>query len=265
MQINPSISKSAQFGNLRFPVREDYVKYFLDSGVVATEKDLWKSDKFVSLIHRHWHGEGRNGCIFALLAARKPDEIGWKDFVVTGSIDEIESGDTETLLKNLITLAISDPNCQVLSLLFSNIYTDNDLVRLIRFLLNMDIVKLVDEQEIDDLVTLSLRIPLNSDNVLSWLMAFGPYDYFPQTRQSPITEVAIRVKTKPDIQFHRLNKDNFAAHLADLPLEYKDEVMEKTWENTLKRTRYILGEEPNQFSAAKTTFILPIKIWKSLI
>lgn len=261
MQIKSSITKSAKFDRLEFPTRKDYIKYFIENQFCENENEIWGNEKFVSIIHRHWHGEGRNGCIFALLAARKAEERGWQDFVITKSIDLIESEDTKALIRKRIIKAIQDSNCEVLSLLFSNITTTKDLVRLIKQLLEIDIIRLVDEKVFDKWVALALRVPINSDEVLSWLMAFAPLDYFPQTRQSPIVEIAIRVKGKPDNLFHRLNNDKEAAHLADIPLNFLDHVMEKTWTNTLKRTRVILGEEPNHFSSAKVTLTIPKKEW----
>lgn len=99
MQIKPSITKSAKFDRLEFPTRADYVKYFIDNNVVKEKEELWRNEEFVSIIHRHWHGEGRNGCIFALLAARKAEERGWSDFVITKEIDAIESVNTNFKIK----------------------------------------------------------------------------------------------------------------------------------------------------------------------
>lgn len=261
MKIHPSISRSAKFGNLKFPTRKDYAKYFIENQIVKTEDEIWNNETYVNIIHRHWHSEGRNGCIFALLAARRADEFGWQDYVITDSIDEIERSKLKQEVRNQIQKAINNPNCEILSLLFSKVTSDNDLVRMIQQLILVENIILTEENISNDMVTLALRVPLDHGKVLSWLMAFGPYKFFPQTRQSPVTEIAIRVKEKPVIQFHRLSKDAEAAHLADLPLDYTDEVMEKTWENTINKTRLILGGEPDSFSAAKTTFSLPKKIW----
>lgn len=261
MQIKPTISKSAKFDRLAFSTREDYSKYFIENNIVKSDSQIWGNEQFVSIIHRHWHGEGRNGCIFALLSARRAEEKGWKDYVISKNVQQFNDT-TKSIIEKQILRSIADPKCQVLSLLFSNITTNPDLVKLIKWLLTINIIKLVDEQRFDNLITIALRIPLNDNGVLSWLMAFGPFSYFPQTRQSPIVEIAIRVKEKPIEIFHRLNNDREAAHLADLPLDYNLEVMEQTWINTLKRTRLILGEEPNHFSAAKTTITLPIEEWE---
>lgn len=264
MQIQPNITRSAKFGNLRFPTREDYVKYFIDNNIVKNETEIWNNESYISIIHRHWHGEGRNGCIFALLASRRAEQLGWYDLAITESIEDIENGSTNSLIEAKINEAINNPRCEVLSLLFSKITSDKDLARLIAHMITLPVIKLVDENVFDDLVALALRIPLDNNNVLSWLMAFGPYSYFPETRQSAVTEISIRVKTKPKKQFHKLSKDFDAAHLADLPLDYKEDVMEKTWENTYRRTRLILGQEPNIISAAKTTLSLPNSIWQAI-
>ena len=146
--------------------------------------------------------------------------------------------------------------------MFSKIITYGQLSRLIKALLTIDLIKLTHEEVIGDKVILSLRTPINSPEVLSWLMSFAPLDTFPKTRQSPVTEIAIRVKPKPDEQFYRLTKGDGDAHLADLPIPYKVKVSERIWDNTLKRTNLILGEKPNVFSAAKTTFTIPLDCWK---
>ena len=262
MQINNSISKSAHFDRLEFPVREDYINYFIENNIVKTESQLWNNEELVSVIHRHWHGEGRNGCIFALLSARQAVQRGWENYVIT-NIEPYNDDLLKNEIEKRISDAIANSNTQILSLLFSNITTTEVLVKLVKWLLTIDIVKLENEQKFGNLITLALRIPINSEEVLSWLMAFGPLEYFPQTRQSPIVEIAIRVKEKPVEIFHRLNNDREAAHLADLPVDYKEDVMERIWNNTLKRTRLILGEKPNHFSAAKTTFTFPIEAWES--
>lgn len=262
MKIDNSINRSAMFGRLDFPTRKDYIEYFIGSEIIKSEAELFDNVDLVSLMHKHWHGEGRNGCIFALLAAKGHQELGWKDFVITKGMDAIEDSNITNLeISKKISEATKDPKCEVLSLLFSNITKEDDLVRLIKYLLTSDEIFLQDQLDVDEYVTLQLRVEI-VPGVLSWLMAFGEYPYFPLTRQSPITEIAIRIKPKPEKLFHRLNKDENAAHLADFPLPYQDDVMEKTWKNTEKRTRYILGEEPNELSAARSTFVIPKSLWK---
>jgi len=262
MDFNDTISRSAQFGGLEFPNRTDYETYFFNHGLIATSEVLWSKEGFVGLIHRHWHGEGQNGCIFALLSARRAEELGWQQFVVTDKISTIDSKVLRRI-EAFIRKAITNRNCEVVSLLFSNVTEPQELVDLIRILLTSDLINLESEDEINEVVTLAIRVPLENNSVQSWAMAFGPFDFFPQTRKGPITELAIRVKTKPEKQFHRLSKDSDAAHLADLPVDYPDKIMERIWNNTLKRTRLILGEEPNIHSAAKTTFNIPRHLWRS--
>jgi len=261
MQIDKSISTSEHFGNLKFSVRNNYISYFLEHGLASSEDEIWTNPELVSLIHWHWHGEGRTGCIFALLSARRAEEKGWLSYVFSESASDLHQPEKIMEMNEKIESCINDPKCEILSLLFSKVETNQDLLSIIDFLLKSDRIFLYEEKNFDDNTCLSLRMPIEPKSIVAWLMAFGPFSYFPQTRQSPITEIAIRVKPKPKVQFHRLSKDSDAAHLADLPLDYSEDIIERIWQNTYNRTRKILGEEPNDFSAARTTFTLPSKIW----
>lgn len=259
--IPHSIKKTAECGGLKFPQRIDYANHFIESHLVAHENEIWNDKYLVSVIHRHWHGQGRNGCIFALHAARKAEDVGWHDYVIT---DEFLTNESKLEVEASIKAAINNPNCEVLSLLFSKVTSNEQLKNLVLFLLSIDGIQLVEKNNYDLLTTLSLRLPLPNKS-LSWLMAFGPFDFFPKTRQSPIMELAIRVKPKPKIQFHKLSKSDDAAHLADLPIEFKKDIMETMWQKTIERTEKILGEKPNKFSAAKTTLVLPSDLLQGIV
>ncbi|WP_338360103.1 hypothetical protein [Yeosuana marina] len=255
------LKTSIHIEKLKFASRQDYFDFFIENNFAENINGILENPKMVSAIHEHWHGQGSNGCIFALLAARERDERGWKQLILTDEIDSIISNKTLGYINTSIQEAIDDSSIEVLSLLFSKIDSYEHLVKLIKSLIQLELINLTYEEEIDDKVILSLRTPVNDPKVLSWLMAFAPFDSFPKTRQSPITEIAIRVKPKPKEQFYRLTKGDDDAHLADLPIPHSVKVSERIWDNTLKRTAIILNEKPNIFSAAKTTFTLPAKYW----
>lgn len=256
------INKSIHIAKLKFSTKEDYFDFFINQAMATNHEEILESKNLLSAMHEHWHGEGKNGCIFALLAARERKDYGWNQLIITDDVKTIGSNKTLIYINKSIQKAIDDPKCEVLSLLFSKINTYIDLVKLIRSLLEIESIFLSNEEIIGSQVVLSLRTPINSMEVLAWLMAFGPFDSFPVTRQSPITEIAIRVKPKPAEQFYRLTKGDGDAHLADLPIPHREMVTERIWDNTYKRTRLILGKEPDVFSAAKTTFTLPKDVWK---
>ena len=92
-------------------------------------------------------------------------------------------------------------------------------------------------------------------------MGFGPHDSFAKTRQAPYTEIVIPVKPKPDNTYRRHSQDKESAHVADQHIDLDEKVMDRLWENTYKKTRIVLGHEPDVFSGARTTFTIPEESW----
>ena len=166
---------------------------------------------------------------------------------------------------HLIHSSIQTPGIEIISLLFPRVVTDASLAELLRRLTTVPSIQLEQETSYGDLVTIALRVAVNPEGSLSWLMGFGPFSSLPKTRQAPITEIAVRCKPKPEKQFHRLNHDPGAAHLADYPVQGDDVSTERIWQATLRNTRDILGGEPDHFAAAKVTFTLPKAIWDKAI
>lgn len=257
--------RSEKFQQLSFSNQADFFQHVIEAGMAIDEDGIRADSKLIDRIQRSWHTQGRNGCIFAVLVAKNHVETRWVNQVFTERIDSLCTTACLERIGSIIRKSIVDTECEVLSLIFSNVVTTSDMVKLIRALLTTEEVLLQGEHVRGKMVTLELRVPVTADGkVLAWLMAFGNYDFFPITRQSPFTEIAIRTKTKPTKLFHRLTPDRDAAHLADTPLDYDDAVKEAVWDQTLKQTRIILGEEPNEYSAARTTFVLPLKDWQSV-
>ncbi|MGB8955810.1 MAG: hypothetical protein WCC10_10590, partial [Tumebacillaceae bacterium] len=212
-------------------------------------------------VQRHWHTSGQNGCVFAQNLARKQKEYGWETYVITETVDRIGQ-DVQARITDRIQEAIASPDCQVLSLLFPQITKEDDLTTLIHILKETPPIFLEKETEIGEFITLALRVDVTGDGILSWLMSFGPFSFYPKTRIAPVLELTIRTKPKPEKIFERLNQDRNTAHLADVPLVGMDDhVAHSVWNATLKNTRDILGEEPNDLSAAKSTFVLPKSLW----
>lgn len=108
---------------------------------------------------------------------------------------------------------------------------------------------------------MALRLDISSEGALSWIMAFGPFANWPETRRAPLLEFAIRVKPKPAALFHKLNQDPGAAHLADSDPRLTESQMEKVFDRTERTTRDVLGGPPDFRSAAKVTFSFPSLLW----
>lgn len=241
-------------GSLTFPNRIDYERYFFLQESVGEPSDVWEDDSLVGQIQQHWHSRGQNGCVFAQTVASKADRLGW-NFVIVRGLSEVK--------KDLLQ-AIESPECQNLSLLFPEVTQPNQLVDLVQSIIKIDDLFRLQVTNHMDTAILALRIKLIPTEVLSWIVGFGPFDFLPYTRQAPVTELAIRTKLKPKKLFWRLNSDQAAAHLEDVPVGLNDHQMEKLWQATYLRTRQILGSSPRAFSSAKVTFAIPMALWEPL-
>ncbi|MFS0593986.1 hypothetical protein AB1L05_20580 [Cytobacillus horneckiae] len=247
--IDSTIKRSKIISKRKFPMRVDYENYFKDN-------DVWSNDNIVSSIHKHWHSRGQNGCVFAQhLAKEHSEKTGWDSFVYNKETIDINS------LDNIILKAINNDEIEVLSLLFPKVVDLEQLSNLILQIMKSDIIYLEKATNFRNRVCLSLRVKLTNSNVISWLMMFAPYSFFPNTRQSPITELAIRVKEKTDNIYPRLSKDKTKAHLADTPFFLPENIVDSTWDATFRNTEDILGYKPDLIAAAKTTISFKKEQW----
>lgn len=91
----------------------------------------------------------------------------------------------------------------------------------------------------------------------AWVMAFGPFDWMPSTRQAPLLEFTLRLKPKPAQIYWKLNQERGVAHLADFPASLKESAWDRLFDLTLEETRRILGAPPDELSTAKQTMAIP--------
>lgn len=133
------------------------------------------------------------------------------------------------------------------------------MVKLIRALVRRGPFWLERDDLADGLHHLFLRYPVDA-NTQAWVMVFAPLDFIPHTRRGPYTELAIRVKPKPEWVFHRSSQEREIAHLADTSLTMSDRHWEHRWWSTRRRTEMILGARPDDISAAKATVTVPAQL-----
>ncbi len=247
-----TLPRDVSLGLRRFPALHHY-----HTQVAALTQEYGstvQSARLYAHAQRDWHVRGQTGCMFARLAARVADALRWDYVVVTEDLGD-ESYYAE--LGRAIDSAIADNACQIASLLFPYITRPSEAVHIIysltastSFWLEKDIIQ-------DGQLHLHLRYPISSRQTQAWVMAFAPFSCMPSTRHAPYFELAIRVKEKPESVFHRLNQDRSLAHLADAPLVMSPKHQEDRWQSTLRRTRMILGREPDDVTAAKSTLVIP--------
>lgn len=254
LSSNEGLTKSRVIKKREFPTRKDYEQYFGGSSI-------WTSVKYVEDIHKHWHGRGQNGCVFAQhLAKKETVKTGWHSNIF------FENEFNQKNIDRTIELAIDNPDIEVLSLLFPNVVTLDHLTNLVKnWINNSNVISLESATRYNDRICLSLRLQLGQTGISSWLMMFAPFTFFPSTRQSPITELAIRVKPKPKNIYPKLSQDRKKAHLADTPFFLPESIVDSTWEATFRNTEYLLGFKPDLIAAAKTTISFEEVIWKTYL
>ncbi|GII86197.1 hypothetical protein Ssi03_41870 [Sphaerisporangium siamense] len=244
--------KGAQvFGVRRFPTPADY------HAVVeaSARRGNMPRGRAAAEAQRDWHVRGQTGCQFARLVARDADSVRWDYIVADASPSEGCSGGWAKV-SNAVQDAIADRSCQIVSVLLPDVRTGAAAVDAIRGLVAVGPWWLEVDEVTAGHLRLHLRFPIGG-GVQAWVMAFAPLDFLPATRRGPYFELAVRVKPKPEWIFHRLTPDREVAHLADVPLQMSDERWEHRWASTLRRTRMILGREPDEVSAARSTLTVP--------
>jgi hypothetical protein len=235
-------------GSHRFPTNDDYY------AIVGALSITGVLDEIAAVgAQRDWFQRGQTGCLFARLAANLSAES-WP-YLVWGS-HEFDASAAVTLDAELDELAL-DGSVEMVSLLFPACKSIQEFRDIALGLVEVTKFWLEEIAVVDDEAVFQVRRSLSPD-LDAWVMGFGPDESFPETRQAPFYELAIRTKSKSAEIFHRLNQDRGVAHLADFPLEMPEHHWEHRWASTESRTRAILGHEPTAKSAARSTFSVPL-------
>lgn len=196
-----------------------------------------------------FYAEGLAGCRFAQYAAQHPGELGWGHVVIERpSIQKIDEE---------IERAVKDPKVMQISIILPNIKTKQDLLNLVSILRNSKHMYFEENGAFADYTLYKLRLNLNGKE--SWVSGFAPLDFLPKTRQSPFTELVVRVKDKPPYKkgIHKPTPEN-EVHIANLqvPKLSKNEFTDM-FVDSFKNTTTVLGHKADELAAAKVTFAIP--------
>ncbi len=222
-----------------------------------------------------WHGKGKQGCLFASYLSRNPEnKAGIIRHVLHGTINDDFIGKINECIRE----AMLDDSSQMLSIILPSIRTDTDLFRfigLIQKLSNWEV-----ESEIEEgLILIKMKVHLldevdeSSNQILSWVLGFGPFNQFAKTRQSPYTEIVLATKSKQVLkqlhQRHNLYQQFEASqerkghpdgsHLADIFIKGITDDLEKDkrfWKGTSDHKKSILASASDFNAKAKITFSL---------
>ena len=208
------------------------------------------ADKAIKLAQMDFFRKSKAGCIFAAVAAKDPEKYGWIQKIVTVDWNIIEQEIQEATTANSVT---------TLSLIFPSVTTDETLVGLVRELELCPSIVLEQNHVFEGSRCLGFRVRV--DDFLSWVSGFGNFEFLPETRRTPYTEITFRVKPRPNYEWTMKKSPENVIHLADLDMKGlpKKEFI-NFWNSSLSNTANILGAKPNLKSAAKTTFSIPEKL-----
>jgi hypothetical protein len=189
------------------------------------------------------------GCAFAAFAARNPRKYGWVHRVIDIDTSEIDGAIEE---------AIGTAACSTLSIIFRRCETVPRLTELTKRLLQSRHLFLGQNVIYEGHRCLGYRLRLGSNE--SWVSGFGPFHFLPKTRQSPHTEIIMRVKPRPAYEKVMKKAPDGVVHLADMDmLGLPDPDFKRLWSASFDRTAELIGHKPDLRSAAKTTFAIPIE------
>lgn len=195
-----------------------------------------------------WYTARNSGCAFAAYIARNADQLGWSHAVLDAVDDRIS---------RVIRGAVEDPGCQIISILFPNVTTGEQLVELTEQLRSTRDIWLEQDETFNGERCLGFRARVGS--LTSWISGFGPMEFLPETRQAPCVELAIRPKPRPNYTIVMKEAPPSIVHLADVNLYgmAKGAAFRSMWNASFRHTERRLGHRPDLRSAAKTTFAIP--------
>ena len=208
-----------------------------------------KTDAEVSRAHFEFFARNNSGCAFAAYAGKAPAEFGWHARIVReAKLHELEQ---------IIEEAISDDAVSTLSLIFPDHHTDLKLDALIP---QMQTEKLFLHEMCDPGKNRCYRFRARVGSEESFVSGFGPFDYFPVTRRSPDTSIVMRVSPRPHYEWYLKEPEEGIIHVADMDMcGLERRQLERMWNNSFLTTAGLLGKKPDDESAAKTTFVIPLE------
>jgi len=229
----------------------------------------------------NWHNRSLQGCLYAgYIFRNNPAEVGLERLCL------IEPTNKKLIatLKDLIATKINDDNNCILSIVLPNIVSLSNLLSLLDLCKTYTDWLIEDDEVYQENKLVKIRVPLpssieNEEQTFSWVLGFGPFEFLPQTRQSPYFEIMIPTKTKEYLKnkFNRMtptkqsndSKDRggtiVEAHLADVFIKNITDnltIDNILWTNSIKRKNQILsnfGKDSfdDSNAKAKITFSYP--------
>lgn len=240
------------------PSRSDYELYLREHGVLGEAETLSDYPALSVQVYRDWQRRPQVACMFARKIAVQPKRYGVETKVVTDDpavamtavVNETaEAIDSVCGTQDAITVLVPKlTNSRLLVAFCKRLGARNGRWRIDASLNPSDHLQRV---------YVGLRYKLE-EKVESEILGFGPFNFLPITRRSPIAVLEVRTKTggsKP-----RGGSYIKRSHLADMPWPNSDRSRNKDWGLSTDARRAVLGGDDSA-ARARITFAIPRSLW----
>lgn len=212
----------------------------LSQSVIRTQLEFYK--------------RGGAGCLFAAHAAHNPSKYEWRLSVCEANPEKIEALVQETVALTTISTQ---------SIIFPTVIHSKELRGLLSVLQEVPSFFLEQEEECENMMCLGYRARIGDK--VSWVTGLGGFTFLPKTRQAVFTEIVFRCKPRPDYTWVMKEAPENVLHLADMDMKgISENKFKALWYGSLDNTEKVLGHKPDLRSAAKTTFAVPLHLWRNL-
>lgn len=209
-----------------------------DRAIIQTQLDFYR--------------KGGAGCLFAAHAASDPKKFDWRL-----TVSHVDAGQITAIASE----AISAPHISTQSIIFPSVVEMEDLLTLLSVLGEAAPFSLGMQEQFKRMMCLGYRAQVGDEQ--SWVAGFGNFRFLPKTRQAVFTEIIFRSKPRP--QYDKVMKEapTGTIHVADMDMKGMSENKFKSlWYGSFDNTEHLLGHKPDLRSAAKTTFAIPVRLWR---
>jgi hypothetical protein len=152
LEVFGALPRSVTYGRHRFPS----IRQYLDTIDTLQRDGTIHLPTVFACAQLDWHRRGQSGCLFARLAAGNAVPCGWEHLVVPSD----NAPEVLSQLDGHIRVRVSDPQSQILSMVWPGVQTPQRAVRLLRELPKWTHFWLERDAEIGGLRCLKARYPV---------------------------------------------------------------------------------------------------------
>lgn len=262
-KLGKSCSISIDGHTESFSQRADYLRWAKDAGYIGSWLDILREPVLAETIYRNWQCQGQLACRFAQRMASDPASFHLKTYIAhTTESGELLPSELEAISKAFKD-ACEDQDIEAITILFPVIESPESLLKLLHNLSKIpgwEIAGHLNPSDRFDRIYVGIHVSV-SDSAFAEGLGFGPYEFLPFTRRSPIVALELRTKLEQPKKSSLPVQKPDRLHLAGIKLNWKPDAIERVLERTEKARRDYLGGDDSA-AKAKVAFAIPADLWR---